>query len=60
VSPLTDTAVADCNASFPFYDGKACIICYAPFTLFDVQTKKCVACDPNQVYDPAIRQCKNR
>lgn len=45
-SPLKNTSTPDCNSSFPFYDGKGCIICYEPFTLFDTKTLKCVACNP--------------
>jgi hypothetical protein len=41
---LVNSAVPDCDPTAPFFDGIACIQCPEPFVLFDVSSKKCVAC----------------
>jgi hypothetical protein len=42
---LTDSNTTNCNSSFPYYDGISCIQCLSPFDIFNVDEKKCVACN---------------
>jgi hypothetical protein len=43
---LKDTPTSNCRQATPYYDGIACIDCLDPFTIFDVDTRRCTACDP--------------
>jgi len=44
--PLNDSPTPNCKKATPYYDGIACIDCLDPFQIFDVDTKRCTACDP--------------
>ena len=49
-----------CNATYPYYNGKACIACYEPFPLFDLDKKSCVACEPEKIYSASSLKCEKR
>lgn len=55
--PLNDSPTTNCKKATPFYDGIACINCLDPFPIFNVDTKKCTACDPTDIYDNTQHKC---
>lgn len=50
----------DCDLSTPYFDGIACIACPAPFSLFDVTTNKCGACEADETYNGKSLKCEKR
>jgi hypothetical protein len=57
---LVNSPVPDCDLSTPFFDGISCIQCPEPFVLFDVATKKCVACESIEVFNNTSHKCEKR
>jgi hypothetical protein len=43
--PLVDTSLANCNETFPYWDGIACVKCVSPFIIFNIDEKKCTLCN---------------
>lgn len=58
--PLNDSPTPNCRNATPYYDGIACIDCLDPFQIFDVDTKRCTACDPMQIYNNTQHKCLPR
>ena len=58
--PADDPNIPNCNSTNPYWDGVACIKCPDPFILFDLNTKRCVVCDPLSYYDNKTRSCVPR
>lgn len=42
--PLRDSVSANCKQTHPFWDGLACVDCLDPFSIFDIESKKCGVC----------------
>jgi hypothetical protein len=59
-TPLNGGSVSSCELAKPYFDGVACVACPSPFTLFDMDTKKCVQCQAEHFYDNSSLQCKKR
>lgn len=54
---LNDSPTPNCKKATPYYDGIACIDCPDPFQIFDVDTKRCTACDPMDIYNNTQHKC---
>lgn len=57
---LVNSAVPDCDLTAPFFDGIACIQCPEPFVLFDISSKKCVACESTEIFNNTSHKCEKR
>lgn len=59
-NPLTDTNLENCNQTYPFYDGIACIKCVMPFEIYNVDEKKCTVCDADEIFVESTHKCEKR
>lgn len=49
--PEDDTSKDNCGQEMPYFDGQSCILCQKPFLYFDLESKTCVNCDSEKIYD---------
>lgn len=57
---LNDLPTPNCKKATPYYDGIACIDCLDPFQIFDVDTRRCTACDSMEIYNNTQHKCLPR